>query len=113
MCWWQRNVLDDRRDDVSGVHAGAGICAATGHANSDAASLRAADWLGLAAAPTFALMALLGGVVGGGPIDMLCSAAHGASPLSGMVLMYGLMSVFHSGPWLRLIAGRRHGDRRP
>lgn len=84
---------------------------AVGHASSDAAALRAADWLGLAAAPTFALMALLSGVVGGGPMDMLCSAAHGASPLSSMVLMYGLMSVFHSGAWLRLIARRRHGDR--
>jgi hypothetical protein len=100
-------------DGVSDVHTDAGVCAAIDHASGDAASFRAADWLGLAAAPTFALMALLTGVPGGGPIDMLCSAAHGASPLSGMVLMYGLMSVFHSGPWLRLIAGRRHGDRRP
>jgi hypothetical protein len=45
-------------------------------------------------------------------MDMLCSAAHGASPLNGMVLMYGLMSVFHSTPWLKLIAHRRRGIRR-
>jgi hypothetical protein len=97
---------------MSDVHAGATVHVAIGHAGSDAASLRAADWLGLAAAPTFALMALLSGVVGGGPMDMLCSAAHGASPLSGMVLMYGLMSVFHLAPWLKWIAHRRRGVRR-
>jgi hypothetical protein len=49
-------------------------------------------------------MALLTGV-GGGPPDMLCSAAH-ASPLSGMAAMYLLMSAFHSAPWLKLISNR-------
>ena len=63
----------------------------------------AADWLGLAAAPTFAIMALLTGMFGGGPSDMLCSATHGASPLSGMIPMYLLMSAFHAGPWLKRI----------
>jgi len=67
----------------------------------------AADVLCLAAAPTFALMALLTGVLGGGPLDALCAAAHGASPPGGMVVMYGLMSAFHGAPWLRLLAGRR------
>ena len=67
---------------------------------------RAADWLGLAAAPTFAIMALLT-VLGGSPPDMLCSAAQDASPLSGMVPMYLLMSAFHSAPWLKLISSRR------
>jgi hypothetical protein len=52
-------------------------------------------------------MALLTAVPGGGPLDMLCTATPGASPFSGMVLMYGLMSAFHLGPWLRLIASRR------
>jgi hypothetical protein len=66
----------------------------------------AADWISLAAAPTFAIMALLTGVFGGGPMDMLCSAAHDASPLSGMVPMYVLMSAFHLAPWLRLISRR-------
>jgi len=97
---------------VSDVHADAGICAAIGHGGGDAASPRAANWLGLAAAPTFALMALLSGVVSGGPMDMLCSAAHGASPLSGMAMMYGLMSAFHLGPWLNWIARRRRGGHR-
>ncbi len=62
---------------------------------------RAADGLALAASPTFAIMALLTGVLGGGPAEMLCSAAQ-ASPLSGMVTMYLLMSAFHAAPWLKL-----------
>jgi hypothetical protein len=63
-------------------------------------------WLGLAATPTFAIMALLTAVFGGGPSDMLCSAGHGAL-LGGMVPMYLLMSAFHSAAWLKLIAERR------
>ena len=60
-------------------------------------------WLSLAAAPTFALMALLTAIGGGAAPDIFCSAA-GASPLGGMIPMYLLMSAFHSAPWLRLIA---------
>jgi hypothetical protein len=71
-----------------------------------AGALGAADWLCLAAAPTFAIMALLTGVLGDGPPDMLCSAPQDASPLSGMVPMYLLMSAFHSAPWLKLVSGR-------
>ena len=67
--------------------------------------LGTADWLSLAAAPTFAIMALLTAVVGNGAMDSLCLAAH-ASPLGGMVPMYLLMSAFHLAPWLKL-AGRR------
>jgi hypothetical protein len=33
--------------------------------------------------------------------DVLCAAA---SPLSGMVPMYVLMSVFHAPPWLKLLS---------
>ena len=66
-----------------------------------------ADWLCLAAAPTFAAMALITGVLGSGPMAMLCSAAPGASALTGMVPMYLLMSAFHAAPWLRLIASLR------
>ena len=76
-----------------------------------AAALGAADWLCLAAAPTFAIMALLRGVLGGGPPDMVCPAAHDASLLSGMVAMYLLMSAFHSTPWLKLVSSRRSGAR--
>lgn len=65
----------------------------------------AADWLCLAAAPTFAIMAVLAGVSSGGPHDM-CGLAHGSSPLSGMTCMYLLMSGFHAAPWLRPLAIR-------
>jgi hypothetical protein len=78
----------------------------------NAAPLGAADWLCLAAAPTLAIMALLTGVLGGGQMDMLCLAAQDASPLTGMVPMYLLMSAFHSAPWLKLISNRRSGARR-
>lgn len=67
-----------------------------------------AGWLGLAATPTFAVMAMLTAVLGAGPADMLCAAGHGLS-LGGMVPMYLLMSAFHSAAWLRLIAGWRRG----
>ena len=77
-----------------------------------AAAHGAADWLYLAAAPTFAIMALLMGVLGGGAPEMPCMPAQDASPLGGMVPMYVLMSVFHSVPWLKLIASRRNGARR-
>jgi hypothetical protein len=63
-----------------------------------------ADWLCLAAAPTFAIMAMLTGFPGAGPPDLLCAAAQHASPLSGMAAMYWLMSAFHSAPWLKLIS---------
>jgi hypothetical protein len=62
--------------------------------------------LGLAATPTFAIMALLTGVLGPGP-KAVCSAEPWS--LSGMALMYLLMSAVHCAPWLKLIAGRRSG----
>ena len=64
----------------------------------------AAEWLGLAAAPTFAAMALMTAALGAGA-EPLC-LAHG-SLMSGMVPMYLMMSAFHAGPWLRLAAGWR------
>jgi hypothetical protein len=92
--------MDARYPNLAVRTAGAG--AASGNV-----ALGAAEWLSLAAAPTFAIMALLTGVLGGGASDMLCSAAQDASALTGMVPMYLLMSAFHSAPWLKLIAGRR------
>jgi hypothetical protein len=68
-------------------------------------------WLGLAAAPTFAIMGLWTGFFSGHP-DMLCMAMQGSSPVSGMTVMYLLMSAFHLSPWLKLISGRRNGVRR-
>jgi len=67
-----------------------------------AAVIAPASWLHLAATPTFALMALLTGTAGAGPMDMLCPAAHAMSPLGGMTAMYLLMAAFHSTPWLKL-----------
>ena len=64
---------------------------------------RADRWLSLAAAPTFAIMALLSATTSGGALEEFCSSA-GASWLGGMIPMYLLMSAFHSAPWLRLIA---------
>jgi hypothetical protein len=63
-----------------------------------------ADWLCLAAAPTFAAMALL--TAGYGDPDMGCMAMGSTFPLGGMVPMYLLMSAFHLAPWLRLLPGR-------
>ena len=73
-----------------------------------AITTNAAHFLHLAAAPTFAIMALLTGVLGGGSPDAVCSMVN-ASPLNGMVPMYWLMSAFHSAPWLRLIGNGRRG----
>ena len=70
------------------------------------ASVGLAGWLRLAATPTFAIMALLGGL-GGSPMGSLCLPGHGA-PLNGMLTMYLLMSAFHSPPWLHLICGSPH-----
>ncbi|TYO63478.1 hypothetical protein FXV83_27235 [Bradyrhizobium hipponense] len=86
------------------------IAAGTGR-DSSVAARHLARWLGLAASPTFAIMALLTAVLGGGTADMLCSAEHG-SLLGGMVPMYLLMSAFHASAWLRLISERRAGGRR-
>ncbi|WP_428490570.1 hypothetical protein [Rhodopila sp.] len=73
-------------------------------------NLGAADCLCLAAAPTFAMMALLTGL--SGQPDMICSAMRGAF-LGGMAPMYVLMSAFHAVPWLKLIRHRRSGGPDP
>jgi hypothetical protein len=85
-------MIVTRREDA-GARAG----------NVDATGRGAVHWLGLAAAPTFAIMGLLTGVLGGGAPDVLCWAVQDASPLSGMAPMYLLMSAFHSAPWLARI----------
>ena len=71
-----------------------------------AAAPRPADWLGLAAAPTFALMAVATQTLGGGPMDAMCTAGQGFA-LGGMAPMYALMSAFHLAPWLKLASRRR------
>jgi hypothetical protein len=105
-------TLRGRRDDMSETYpsgcAGAAIRSEIRHA----VALCAADWLGLAATPTFAIMALLTVVDSNGPMAALCAATQGASPLNGMAVMYLLMSAFHSAPWLKLISSRRNGAHR-
>jgi len=73
---------------------------------------RAADWLSLAAAPTFALMALVTGIADGGTHQTACAATMPMSSLSGMVPMYLLMSGFHLTPWVKLL-GRWRGYAHP
>ena len=70
-------------------------------------SFGVADWLCLAAAPTFAIMALLTAAYGGD--SMMCASGPGGSMLGGMVPMYLLMAAFHLAPWLRLVARRARG----
>jgi hypothetical protein len=65
---------------------------------------RIAAWLGIAAAPAFAVMAVITGLPGGDRMAMTCGVE--ASSLAGMVPMYLLMSVFHLTPWLELIGDR-------
>jgi len=60
--------------------------------------------LALAPTPTFALLAVLSA----GQESPICSTFH-SSPLTGMVSMYVLMSVFHAGPWLKKLDRRCRG----
>lgn len=76
------------------------------------AAAGAVHFLSLAAAPTFAIVGLVTGSFDVAPPDLLCTAAQHASSLNGMVVMYSLMTVFHSTPWLKLISGRLDGARR-
>jgi hypothetical protein len=71
-----------------------------------------ASWLGLAGAPTFALMALWSAFFSSAP-DVLCTATQDSAPMGGMTVMYVLMSAFHSSPWLNLIASRTKLAGRP
>jgi hypothetical protein len=70
-----------------------------------AVAASAVNALALAAAPTFALLAL-STAFAGDRSDMLCMSMRDASPLNGMTLMYALMSAFHATPWLNLISRR-------
>lgn len=63
----------------------------------------AANFLSFAASPTFVIMALVTHLSSASPL--VCSVLD-SFPLDGMVLMYLLMSVFHSTPWVKLVLGR-------
>ena len=91
---------------MSEVHTGACSGSAIRSEDGKSADLSAARWLSLAAAPTFATMALLTATSGGVHPDALCVTGHHASGLGGMVPMYLLMGAFHSAPWLRLVSSR-------
>jgi len=76
---------------IGGGNDGAGVARVVG------------AWLGLAATPAFAMMALMTVCLGGG-MEPLCSAQ--GSLMSGMAPMYLMMSAFHVAPWLRLMTSR-------
>jgi hypothetical protein len=61
--------------------------------------------LQLAAAPIFALMALVTAVPDHSAPNVLCSAVAGTW-LSSMASMYFLMAIFHLAPWLKFISRR-------
>ena len=60
----------------------------------------AAGWIGLAASPTFAVMAWIAAT--DAPAIGICSSTSGMLPMDGMARMYLLMSLFHLSPWLKL-----------
>ncbi|MGE6785520.1 hypothetical protein ACQKGL_23655 [Ensifer adhaerens] len=66
----------------------------------------AAAALALAAAPTFALMAVLTRTGTDGADPMLCGGTE-QTAIGGMTAMYLLMGAFHLQPWLKLIDIKR------
>ena len=65
-----------------------------------------ARWLTLAAAPTFAIMALMTAWQSDGREIMIHAARRGGQLFGGMAPMYILMSAFHFAPWLGQISNR-------
>jgi hypothetical protein len=63
------------------------------------------DWIGLAGAPIFAVLAVLTTIPDGDAVGVLCGVAP-ASFLGGMNVMYALMAGLHIGPWIKLFASR-------
>jgi hypothetical protein len=73
-------------------------------------AVRLADWLTLAAAPSFMIVALITAALDHGKLSMICGS--GPSFMEGMMPMYLLMGGFHSAAWLKLIGGRWIGEER-
>jgi hypothetical protein len=63
---------------------------------------RIAAWLGLAATPCFACLALISAIGGGG--NPVCSGSRGIAGVDSMTAMYLVMAVFHLRPWLQCAA---------
>jgi hypothetical protein len=98
--------IGEENADMSESHIGGWIRHTASNGESSSVAASAAHVLSLAAAPTFAIMALMTGILEMGPTDLLCAATQRASPLNGMVVMYALMGAFHAAPWLKLISRR-------
>ena len=85
---------------MSDVRVGEPTCHASvrtaGPTGSAVRSPPAVDWLGFAAGPVLATMALLTATHGASAAEM-CSP-HASSPFTGMVAMYLIMAIFHSAP---------------
>lgn len=51
-------------------------------------------------------MAIIGAEQNAGPKVVLCGALQSGPALGGMTIMYILMSGFHAGLWLKILASR-------
>jgi hypothetical protein len=74
--------------------------------DGDQAAPAAIRRLALAAAPTFGAMALWTAMADGTQ-EVICAGGRSGFPLGPMTVMYVLMSLFHAGPWITLLFGRR------
>jgi hypothetical protein len=70
---------------------------------------RMAAWLAIAAAPTFAAMAIMTTFATSDSMAAMCG--NDPSSLAGMTPMYLLMSLFHSSPWLEMMGLRWKRER--
>jgi hypothetical protein len=69
---------------------------------SMARSKRLEGWIGLAAAPALAGMALFSHLNGGA--DLICTGSR----FNGMATMYIMMACVHLRPWLQWLSLRHH-----
>src|SRR5260370_11745923 len=91
-----------RREIMSEAYGGGPTSGAIRYERDNGPARGAADWLSLAAAPTFAIMALLTAVVACAPGESLCVAAHDLPP-SGLGPIFVLLLGLPFSPWLELL----------